>query len=201
MAVLLASLGLLTGAAPMLPRASASTTDPVTTEGEFLRLTNELRTKLGLQQFRIDPELTGIARTWATRMADKGDIFHNEELAAMVSADWAKLGENVGMGGAPEIIQSLWETSPPHFRNLADPDFELIGIGVVERDGEIYVTTNFERLQPPPTPTFRAATSLRSASLPSASLQPTTAVPARLALGMMDPLHKSPSKLRRSRRR
>ncbi len=143
--------------------------EPLTTESEFVRLANQLRTGLGLSALTVDPELTSVARKWSQKMAEKGDIFHNEQLASDVKANWSKLGENVGMGDDLPLIENLWEKSPAHYRNLVDASFELVGIGVVETGGVIFVTTDFAKLAP---------TALRGARFgPTSTAPPITAPP------------------------
>ena len=143
--------------------------EPLTTESEFVRLANQLRTGLGLNALTVDPELTAVARKWSQKMAEKGDIFHNEQLASDVKANWSKLGENVGMGDDLPLIQNLWEKSPAHYRNLVDSSFELVGIGVVETGGVIFVTTDFAKLAP---------TALRGARFGPTSTAPPITAPA-----------------------
>lgn len=183
----------------------AAHAEPVTVETEFVRLANALRVGLGLRPLAVDPELTDIARNWSRKMAEQGDIFHNQQLGEAVKANWAKLGENVGMGDDLNLIQGLWEKSPAHYRNLVDPTFELVGIGVVEVEGTIYVTMDFEKPQPGHAPrltTTVATVPATTAPAPQAISTPTnpgpepaagtatvatsSSVPRLFALGMVE---------------
>jgi hypothetical protein len=79
-------------------------------------------------------------------MAAAGAISHNPRLGNDVVADWVKLGENVGSGASPDVIQQAFVTSTHHYVNLVDATFTKVGIGVVEAGNTIYVTVDFMRL-------------------------------------------------------
>ena len=202
LAVILATMLAMTLEFACGPAANA---EPVAVETEFVRLANTLRVGLNLRPLVVDPELTDIARKWSTKMAEQGDIFHNQQLGDDVKANWAKLGENVGVGDDLSLIQGLWEKSPAHYRNMVDPAFEFVGVGVVEVEGTIYVTTDFEKRQPGRPP--RLTTTIASSpSATTAAPQPTSAptiagpdsvsgtgpvaapssIPKLLALGMVE---------------
>lgn len=119
---------------------------------------NELRTSQGLRSLRAHDGLTAVGRAWSVKMQVAGDISHNPSLATQVTANWKRLGENVGVGPDVEALHEAFVRSPAHLRNLVDPDFEYVGIGVVEDGGIIWVTEQFMTEQratvtpaPPPT--------------------------------------------------
>lgn len=116
----------------------------------FLGMINDLRTERGADPLRPDAELELTATAWAARMSQTGTLDHAEDLALGVTADWRKLGENVGV--APEQqIEELFEAfvdSPSHLANLIDPSFDLVGIGIVHADGKLWMTQRFMDLSP-----------------------------------------------------
>ena len=123
--------------------ASAAHADTVDEENQFLALTNQLRSSLGIQQLTPQAQLTQIARNWSAKMAGDGTISHNPALPNQVTANWTQLGENVGMGGAVQAIQTAFINSPHHYENLANGAYNFVGIGVVDSNGTIFVTVDF----------------------------------------------------------
>ena len=128
-------------AAAVAPAAHA---DAVSEENQFLALTNQLRSSLGIQQLTPQSQLTSIARQWSSQMAAAGTISHNPSLTSEAPSNWQQLGENVGMGGAVQAIQTAFINSPHHYENLANPNYNFVGIGVVDSaNGTIFVTVDF----------------------------------------------------------
>jgi uncharacterized protein YkwD len=94
------------------------------------------------------PDLTAMARQWAGRIADDGHISHRPDLREAAPADWLKIGENVGVGYSAQQLHDAFVASPAHLRNLVDPEYQSIGVGVVVRGDEIWVAQNFLRAAP-----------------------------------------------------
>ncbi|HVF33606.1 MAG TPA: CAP domain-containing protein [Acidimicrobiales bacterium] len=136
------SLGLV-----MAPPASAQT-DPATAESEFVSKINALRASKGLRQLEVHGELVALGRSWAGEMAKVDRISHNPNLANAVKADWQKLGENVGVGMTVDKLHQAFIDSPTHYKNLVDPDWTHLGVGVVlGRDGAIFTAHQFMQLR------------------------------------------------------
>jgi len=106
-------------------------------------LTNTLRASKGLSTLAVSGEVVSVARRWAAHMAAAGAISHNQNLPNEVPLAWTKLGENVGVGGTVDAIQNAFINSPTHYKNLVDPAWNYVGIGVVDSGGRIWVTVNF----------------------------------------------------------
>jgi len=110
----------------------------------FVAKLNELRSSRGLAPLATKGGLFDVARSWAGRMESVSGISHNPSLAAQGPAGWKRLGENVGMGYDLQGLHDAFVASPLHFRNMVDPAFDSVGVGVVHApDGEIFVTVNF----------------------------------------------------------
>ena len=124
--------------------SSAATTTREAIENEFVWRINFLRTERGLAPVTVDPELTAVARRWASSMAVAGEISHRPDLT-VVGTDprWVTVGENVGVGGSVVALHDAFVASPKHLENLVDPDWQYIGIGVVFVGNTIYVAENF----------------------------------------------------------
>jgi uncharacterized protein YkwD len=139
--VWLASVAAFSGlAATIAPAAHA---DSGSEEAQFLALTNQLRSSLGIQTLTPNAQLTSIARNWSAQMASQGTISHNPSLTSQAPSNWQQLGENVGMGGAVGVIQTAFINSPHHYENLAKGSYNQVGIGVVDSNGTIFVTVDF----------------------------------------------------------
>lgn len=186
--VLVAAL-LGTFAFPLARPAAAqdAPADPVVAEREFVERIDALRVSKGLAPLEVHPELVAVARAWARRMADADEISHNPDLARQVRADWQKLGENVGVGMTVPRLHDAFVKSPAHYRNLVDPDFTHVGVGVaVGRDGALFTAHQFMKLRP----AAAAAAAVRTP--PTSGLPPVTveerSAPARLVL-VLEQLH------------
>ncbi|MBV8979766.1 MAG: CAP domain-containing protein, partial [Acidimicrobiia bacterium] len=122
--------------------APAAHADTIAEENQFLDLTNQLRSSLGIQTLTPQPQLTTMARNWSAQMAAAGTISHNPNLTSQAPSNWTALGENVGMGGAVAAIQTAFINSPHHYENLANGAYNFVGIGVVDSNGTIFVTVD-----------------------------------------------------------
>ena len=141
LAAWVSALSVFTGlSAAIAPAAHA---DTVSEENQFLALTNQLRSSLGIQTLTPQPQLTTMARNWSSQMAAAGTISHNPNLTSLAPSNWTALGENVGMGGAVAAIQTAFINSPEHYANLSKPTYNFVGIGVVDSNGRVWVTVDF----------------------------------------------------------
>jgi hypothetical protein len=174
-AVGLAAVGVTGAPAHADPAADA--------EARFVAKINELRAQKGVPPLVVDAELTGIGRRWAQHMADAGQISHNPNYASEVHQDWGKLGENVGMGPDVDTLFDAFVRSAGHYRNLVDPDFNRVGVGVVfAPDGTLFTAHQFMMLRtrsassaPAPAPTAAPAPAPRPAPRPATRPAPAPA--------------------------
>jgi hypothetical protein len=134
-------LALSLAAIPMTAHA-----DTIDDEASFVARINSLRVSKGLNALQVHPNLVSKARSWAQTMGAAGRIWHST-LSDGITADWQKLGENVGMGGTVDALHAAFVASPHHYENLVDPDFTYVGVGVVVVNGTIYVSETFMELQ------------------------------------------------------
>ena len=168
------------GASP----AAAEGVDPGM-EAAFVAKINALRASKGLQQLAVHGELVGIARNWAQQMANAGEISHNPNFPNQVTANWKKLGENVGRGGSVDSLFTAFVNSPAHYTNLVDGAFNYIGVGViVKSDGTIFTAHQFMQLggaaAPAPAPSApKAAAAPKAAPAPKPAAAPRPAATPR----------------------
>ena len=140
-------------------------------EAQFLAQINDLRASRGAAPLQLLSSMTSAARTHTFAMADAGQIYHTNSLSTGAPSGWTKLGENVGYGSGTTMLMDAFINSSGHLRNLVDPAFTHIGIGVVRSGGVIYTTHRFAAApsSPPPadlpfTPPAAAPTSPRTAN-------------------------------------
>ena len=111
-------------------------------EEDAFRSVNTLRAQHGLRFLDWNEGAYDKAVAWSNHMADEGRLSHSV-LAQGVPAGWNRLGENVAYAGTVAQAMAALEASPPHRANLLNPAFTSIAIGVVERDGRVWVTEVF----------------------------------------------------------
>ncbi len=175
------------------PAAPAATARPISSsspspdiESQFVSRINSLRSSKGLGTLRVDGELLGVARRWTERMVEAGQISHNPSLSSQVSGNWTKLGENVGVGPDVDSLMQAFIDSPAHYRNLVDPDWNYVAVGVtLAADGQIYTTHNFMAradsappASPPPSPPPAAPRPPGTPQTTTTAAPTTTAPPA-----------------------
>jgi hypothetical protein len=134
------------------PAGAAS--DPGAESG-FITRTNALRASKGLPGLSVNGTLTAKARGWAEHMAAVGAISHSN-LADGAPPEWQRLGENVGRGPSVDAIHNALVASPDHYRNLTDPGFRSVGVGVVNANGTLYVAEVFMESASQPAPSTSA---------------------------------------------
>jgi len=120
-------------------------------EERMLELINAERRRAGLTEFALDPEITEIARAHAYDMWQRQYFAHENPdgetpLNRMEEGDvefWFA-GENLALTKTVERAHEGLMNSPGHKRNILDPEFTRIGIGVVDggRYGKMF-TQNF----------------------------------------------------------
>jgi hypothetical protein len=130
----------------MFPGAAAQA-DTVSDESSFVAKINGLRASKGLSTLAVNENLVAKARAWAAQMAAAGRIWHST-LSDGITADWKKLGENVGMGGSVDGLHAAFVASPHHYENLVDAAFDSVGVGIVMNGSTIYVAQVFMQLMP-----------------------------------------------------
>ena len=169
---------------------------------QLLALANSDRAAAGLPMLELRDDVYGVAVDHSRRMAQAGDIFHNDDYftATVRNTLGAKaLGENVAMNTSAEDAHRRLMQSPGHRANLMDPRFTVVGIAVVRSaDGMGYITEDFVEPTgatrpmpvvnpapapapaapaPPPAPTTTARATPATTEAAAAAAGPSTSVP------------------------
>lgn len=138
--VAIAVLGLVAALLPVLTPTPALADAGL--EQQFVASINAERAGAGLSALTPAGDLTTAARRHAQTMGSADHLHHNPNLGSAVGG-WEKLGENVGRGPGVGVIHQAFMDSPGHRRNVLDPAFTEVGIGVIVVDGQIWVTEMF----------------------------------------------------------
>ena len=113
-------------------------------ERGFARRTNQARANHGLPKLSIDPQLSKSATKHTWDMVNKKLLYHttNAQFYSRVTS-WSMLGENVGEGGGVPSLQNAFMQSPEHRANILERQYRYIGVGVVRKNGLMWVTVQF----------------------------------------------------------
>lgn len=131
--------------------ASGASAADLDAEARFVAALNDIRAAEGLPPLVLDDELTIAARAWTDEMvanadggAGRGALAHAADLSVGITVYWMKLGENVGYGPDVDVLVDAFVDSPSHYRNIVDPEFEQVGVGVsYDADGTMWTTHRF----------------------------------------------------------
>jgi uncharacterized protein YkwD len=111
-------------------------------EADAFARTNDIRTGRGVAPLAWNEAAYDKAVAWSNHMADEGQLSHSN-LAEGVPSGWRRLGENVVQAGSVEQAMTALAGSAPHLANIVNPLFTSVAIGIVERDGRVWVTQVF----------------------------------------------------------
>ena len=120
------------------------------TEELVLQQLNASRREAGLSPLKISPELVEAARRHSVEMADQRKLSHQfpgepplpQRLAA-TGAHFFRSGENVGFNTQADLIHDAFMHSPPHRQNLLTPEYNSVGVGIVQKGDSYWVTEDF----------------------------------------------------------
>lgn len=127
-------------AAPNLPTASATTTK----EAALYAMVNQTRSVQGLGRLSLSERLSRMARRHSRQMARAQTLFHTGCLSCRFpSGSWQALGENVGAAGTVRRVHRMMLGSVSHRATILAPAFDRVGVGVVRKGGNFWVTEIF----------------------------------------------------------
>lgn len=146
--------------------------------GSLVSLTNSARAAAGLPGLTVSADLAAVAQGQAARMAATQTLAHTPNLPQAVCC-WQALGENVGYGASPAVIQAAFMASPEHRANILNSGYTQIGIGAVtDAHGILWVSEIFRRpTSPAPAPQPRPQPVATHTVTPPVTTAPST--PAR----------------------
>ena len=124
-------------------------------ESGFLASLNQQRAARGIGPLTLNGSMSAAAAGWTQQMVSGEFLAHASDIVSGTPAGWTKVGENVGRGQSVASLTQSFLNSPSHARNVLDPAFTHVGIGVyVHPTGRVYTTHRFAALgAPAPQPT------------------------------------------------
>ncbi len=172
--------------APLSAQAAASVAIP-TAVARILSDTNALRAAGGLAPLTESTQMDTVAQNWSAQMFTNGALTHNPNYSTQIPSGWTSAGENIASGYSYDVVVEAWHQSAGHYANIMG-NYNAIGIGYYELNGQTYFTQDFgnyssvpspaPKATPSPTPTPTAAPSATPTATPSPSSSPTqTATP------------------------
>ena len=103
---------------------------------------NDLRAQNHIAALHWNDAVYPKAQAWSAHMADEGRLSHST-LSDGVPAGWHTIGENVAYATTMAKAIASLEASAPHRANMLNPAFTSVAIGVVARNGYVWVTEDF----------------------------------------------------------
>jgi uncharacterized protein YkwD len=145
----------LHAAAATSPDIPFSDYDPQA-EQVLLALANQVRAQAGAPRLTLDAGLTRAARAHAEAMFAARQLSHQfegepslpERLAAATVTQLDQEGENVALDFDAASGHQHLMLSPPHRANLLNPDYNVIGLGVVRGGDRLYIVQDFGHALP-----------------------------------------------------
>lgn len=124
-------------------------------EAQLVQLLNQTRTEHGLPTLTVDERLTRAARKHTQLMVQHLALLHqfdgepppqtrfsNEGLPSDSSSENVALNQSIP--GAHDALMH----SPPHREAILDPNFNVVGVGILQTDEGFFVTEDFARKLP-----------------------------------------------------
>ena len=135
-------------------RALAADAYDATAERLLVQFINQARARHGLRPLHEDTRLQAAARRHTQLMASEKALSHQlpDEAAlgkrlVLIGAYFYAAGETAAFNYTADAAQESFMHSPAHRAIILDPQYDAVGVGVVERDGMVWVTEDFAQLQ------------------------------------------------------
>ncbi|MCC0784772.1 sporulation protein [Clostridioides sp. ES-S-0108-01] len=119
---------------------------------EVVDLVNIERSKAGLNPLTLDSSISNVATKKSQDMIDNNYFSHNSptygspfDMLKKFGISYKTAGENIAMGQkTPKEVVNAWMNSEGHRKNIMNPNFSKIGVGVAQKNGgSIYWTQIF----------------------------------------------------------
>jgi uncharacterized protein YkwD len=121
-----------------------------TAEKQLFNLLNREREKAGLGKLEWSDRLAQAALAHSKLLAENRDLSHQfsgepilQERIGATGVRFNSVAENVAAAQDVETAHAALMKSPGHRANILHQDYNAIGIAIVERDHELYVTQDF----------------------------------------------------------
>jgi hypothetical protein len=122
-------------------------------EEQLFNLLNRERARAGLQTLHWNRDLADAARAHSDLLAKHKKLSHQfrgeaelQQRAGKAGAHFDAVAENVAYAPTVRDLHDGLMHSPPHRANILNPEYNAVGIAIVERGGELYATQDFARI-------------------------------------------------------
>jgi uncharacterized protein YkwD len=127
-------------------------------EASMLQLVNQARNSAGLPSLYAEKQLTDMARSYSGEMIQYDFFGHispvsgtlQQRISARGISGWTLAGENIAKAPSVEVAFEALMNSPSHRENILRPEFNCIGIGVLQEGNCLYITQEFMCFSPVP---------------------------------------------------
>jgi len=123
---------------------------PSQREQQLFDLVNHEREKAGLSKLEWSDRLAQAALAHSKLLAENRDLSHQfsgepilQERVGAIGLRFNSVAENVAAAPDVNTAHAALMKSPGHRANILHQDYNAIGISIVERDHELYVTQDF----------------------------------------------------------
>lgn len=113
---------------------------------QMFALTNGDRAAHDKAALGLDAKLSRYAKQHSREMASEGYLFHSSSdqlIKALSRYEWSLGGENVGVGGSLDSLETAFMQSKEHRKNILRRQFDHTAIGVVHDGDRLWVTVIF----------------------------------------------------------
>lgn len=118
---------------------------------DVLKNVNKYRAEIGVSPLVLDETLTVAATIRSLEQAWTDDLSHTRPngtscftVVSEMNIPFSAMAENVAYGyGTANSVSEGWRTSPGHYANMTNANFNKIGIGMAQLDGSLYWTQLF----------------------------------------------------------
>ncbi len=124
-------------------------------EEQLVDLLNQTRREHGLSPLTVDRRLTQAARKHTELMVEHSTLAHQFQGEPPLQIRFANDGlpsdqesENLALNRDVAAAHDALLHSPPHRRAILDPDFNVVGVGVIRSGDDVYVTEDFAHKLP-----------------------------------------------------
>jgi uncharacterized YkwD family protein len=123
--------------APKTPTAQANSTAMTAQEQEMLRLVNQARAQNNVAPLQADMQVCSVARVKSQDMIDNNYFSHNSpkygspfDMMKAFNINYVQAGENIAGNQNVQAAHNALMNSPGHRKNILNPEFTHIGIGI-----------------------------------------------------------------------
>ncbi|HOM43369.1 MAG TPA: CAP domain-containing protein, partial [Bacillota bacterium] len=117
-------------------------------ESRILQLVNAERAKAGAKALSASSDCTILARMKSKDMADNNYFSHQSptygspfDMLKSNNVSYMYAGENIAMNQSAEAAFNAWMNSEGHRKNILNPNFTELGVGIAPKGGGSYIYT------------------------------------------------------------